>query len=88
MEFFIAERDWFKMIIAENCRTNEYWTVVVTRCNWLFLDRRPSFNDLIGMKIKVLPDKQAIAMLEKYATNTVDGRKLRKCIDRYLELPF
>lgn len=88
MNFILAERYGYKILIAENISTNEYFVLDIAPYSWGASDSKPGFYRLNGMTVKIINDKEALSILEKYASDTVPGCKVKKFIERYIELPF
>lgn len=88
MNFVLAERYGLKILIIENRSTGENWALYAHMYTWGFIDSRPSFAELDGMKLKVIPSKEAIETLKKFALDSVMGHRVSKFLEQYEALPF
>lgn len=89
MDFILCENSILKYLICQNISTKECWMLTAWRHTFAFSDWTPPFSKLANMKIKLLSGKEAIEMLEEYASgSSIHASRVREFIERYKQLPF
>lgn len=89
MNFILCTKSYISYLICQNSDTNECWTLIIQKYNFIFLDWTPPFIKLVDTKVKLLPDKKAIKMLEEYAAKeSIWKTDIKKFLENYKELPF
>ena len=54
----------------------------------MFDEWEPPHRDFNGMTVKVISDKEGLAMLRQYMDDSVVGNRIKEFVERYEALPF
>ena len=88
MNFIIAERFGLKILIIESVWDAECHSLFIAPYTWWFEDRRPTFVQMNGMKLKTISEKEGLEMLKQHTSDTVKGSEVANFIKQYEALPF
>ena len=88
MDFILCERYGLKYLIIKRVYPYECWTLTVRPYQHMFDEWEPPHRDFNGMTVKVISDKEGLAMLRQYMDDSVVGNRIKEFVERYEALPF
>lgn len=88
MDYVLAKRYGLEILVIEDPAYHDCWVLVMRPYQW-FIDKwRPPFRYFAGMKIEVITEKEALAILKDHVEDSARGGEVSKIIKMCEEMPF